>query len=204
MRTDDTTTRHSRALSWLLRHGARASKLPMDAAGWARIDDVRRALSLSSEALDAAVRDNRKSRLEVRDGRIRACQGHSFEGTPVTREALEASWTPWTDDAPIWHGTRVRALASIAREGLLPGERTHVHLAASVDSHVGKRDGVDVMLSVDPRRLREGGVGVWVSANGVVLVREVPPRCITGLRAETRAARSQEAALRALFAGAGL
>jgi putative RNA 2'-phosphotransferase len=121
--------RLSHALSALLRHGAGESRLAMAAAGWARIDDVLAKTRATREALDAVVRENNKSRLEVRGERVRACQGHSLAGMPVTLEALEASWTLDLRDAPVWHGTSVAAAASIAREGIVAGERTHVHLA---------------------------------------------------------------------------
>lgn len=192
-------TRASHALSWLLRHGAREAGLTMDPAGWAAIGDVLRCAKLSRDALDEVVRENNKSRLEVAGDRIRACQGHSREGMPVTLEALEASWVEDLRDAPVWHGTTVGALPSIAREGLLPGERTHVHLAAETDSRVGKRANVAVMLGVDPARLRAAGLRLYRSSNGVLLARAVPASCITEVVAGTRGARDREHALKALF-----
>ncbi len=192
-------TRLSHTLSWLLRHGANEAGLAMDEAGWARVDDVLKKARTTRAALDVAVRENNKSRLEVRGELIRACQGHSRAGTPVTLEALEASWALDARDEPVWHGTALAAVEPIAREGILPGERTHVHLAAETDSKVGKRAGVDVLLRIDPARLRAEGVGLYRSANGVLLARRVPPGCIAGLRAETRRARDEEARLRALF-----
>lgn len=192
-------TRLSHTLSWLLRHGADEAGLAMDEAGWARVDDVVAKARTTRAALDVVVRENNKSRLEVRGELIRACQGHSRAGMPVTLEALEASWALDPRDEPIWHGTNLAAVEPIAREGILPGERTHVHLAAETDSKVGKRAGVDVLLRIDPVRLRAAGVGLYRSANGVLLARRVPPGCITGLRAETRRARDEEARLQALF-----
>jgi putative RNA 2'-phosphotransferase len=197
------STGASKRLSWLLRHGATETGLEMDAAGWADVEDVRRALHMSRDALEAAVRDNSKSRLELRGKRIRACQGHSLAGMPVTREALEASWERVEDDAPVWHGTRVAALDGIAREGILAGERTHVHLAEAVDSTVGKRSAVDVMIEVSPARLRAQGIDLHRSPNGVILARHVPAACIVGLLPMAERARQKEGHLRALF-GLGL
>jgi len=197
------TSRVSHRLSWLLRHGAIEAGLAMDAAGWAAIDDVLRAVGVSREALDAVVRDNNKSRYELRGERIRACQGHSPKGTPVTLEALEASWSVDLRVEPVWHGTRLDAVPAIAAEGLIPGERTHVHLAEATDSKVGKRANVDVLLCVDPARLRAAGVTLFQSPNGVILARAVPPGCITDLRAETRRARAEAQRLRDLFRASG-
>ncbi len=191
--------RASHALSQLLRHGAGEVGLAMDAAGWASVDDVLRRARLSRETLDVVVRTNNKSRLQIVGDRIRCCQGHSLEGMPVTQEALEASWEELDRVEPIWHGTNEEALPSIARQGLLRGGRTHVHLAEETDSKVGKRAGVGVLLRVDPTALRAAGIGLYRSPNGVLLAREVPPGCITGLVAVSERAKKGEARLRALF-----
>jgi putative RNA 2'-phosphotransferase len=189
----------SKKLSWLLRHGAPSAGVAMDAAGWVAVDDVLRALAIDRDELERTVRENTKSRLELDGARIRASQGHSIEGMPVTREALEASWEPWTSDASIWHGTATDPLPLIARDGLLPVSRTHVHLAEATDSKVGKRGGVAVLLEVSPPRMRARGLEIFRSPNGVLLARAVPPGCIVGLEAVTRAARAAERELRALF-----
>jgi len=189
----------SKKLSWLLRHGAGEAGLEMDAAGWAEVEDVRRILHMGRAALEAAVEDNTKARLELRGTRIRACQGHSLRGMPVTCEALEATWDEVRDDTPVFHGTRVAALEGIAREGLLPGERTHVHLAEAIDSTVGKRAAVDVMIEVSPPRLRARGLRLHRSPNGVLLARHVPVSAITGLVPVIERARRREGELLAIF-----
>lgn len=189
----------SKQLSWLLRHGAIESGLAMDAAGWAAIEDVLRATGLTRAELDAVVRLNNKSRLEVRGDRVRACQGHSSEGVPVTLEALEASWERHEGEGSVWHGTNVVAALAIAREGILPGARTHVHLAPATDSEVGKRAQVDVLLEVGLARLRAAGIEVFQSPNGVLLCRAVPPDCIVGLEVATVHGERQEAMLRDAF-----
>jgi putative RNA 2'-phosphotransferase len=171
----------------------------MDSAGWAAIDDVLSVAKVPRALLDAVVTDNAKARYDVRGDHIRASQGHSVEGTPVTLEGLEASWVRVHRTAPLWHGTGIDALASIAAHGLLPRKRTHVHLAGETHDKVGKRSGVDVLLRVDPEGLRKAGLTLFRSPNGVFLTRAVPRSCITDLRAETPSARDLERALRDLF-----
>ena len=63
-------------------------------------------------------------RLEIHGDRIRASQGHSRQGMPVTLDALEASWEPHAGAGSLWHGTHVGAVEGIAREGILPVERS--------------------------------------------------------------------------------
>lgn len=199
--TDRRVSETSKQLSWLLRHGAGEEGLAMDAAGWVAVADVLRKLHINRAHLDQVVAENNKSRLEVRDGgergeEIRACQGHSREGLPVTPEALEASWEPYAGAGPLWHGTGADAVASIAREGIHAAGRTHVHLAEGVDSKVGKRAQVDVLLEVSVEALRAAGLGIFRSSNGVVLVRRVPPSCLVGLRGQTRAGQARADELR--------
>lgn len=147
--------------------------------GWALIEDVCALLQMDRTALDLAVEQNDKARLQVDGDRIRACQGHSSDGMPVTREALENSWRRVTPAELLWHGTNLAVLDAILREGLRPGRRTHVHLAPATNSHVGKRSRVDVLLGVDPGKL---GQPVFEAPNGVLLVRFVPPEAISQVR----------------------
>jgi putative RNA 2'-phosphotransferase len=160
-------------ISRLLRHTAGERGLTMSADGWASIDDVLELLKLDRRRLDVAVEENDKQRLQVDGDRIRACQGHSLAGMPVTREALENSWERVYPDHLLWHGTNNQALDGIKLHGLLPGRRTHVHLAPAKDSHVGRRSRVDVLLGVDP-----GNLAVYRAPNGVLLTREVPADAI--------------------------
>lgn len=185
----DKFKRASIRLSWLLRHGAIEVGLEMDPAGWSSIEDVLKKGRLSRRLLDEIVARNNKSRLEVDGDRIRASQGHSLDGTPVTLSALEASWSVWGGSTSIWHGTRPEFVASIARKGLIPQSRTHVHLAESTGSRVGKRAGVGVLLEISPARIRAAGPVIYRSPNGVILVRKVPPEAIIALRPLSRRAR---------------
>lgn len=189
--------RQSKKLSWLLRHGAIEAKIEMDAAGWVSVHDVLRFLAIDEDTLNEIIRTNRKQRIQRQGDRVRACQGHS-DGVPVTQDALEASWSTF-GSALAWHGTNVDVVQSIAEQGILAQARTHVHLAAQLDSVVGKRANVHVMLGVSTERLREHGHEVFEAPNGVVLVRRVPADCIVELRAQTKRARAREAELRALF-----
>jgi putative RNA 2'-phosphotransferase len=108
--------RLSKRLSWLLRHGAGEAGLVMDEAGWAAIDDVLDVLSISRAALEEAVARNDKARLVFEGARMRACQGHSLSGMPVTVEGLESSWEAASPAGHLWHGTHVAAIAGSARD----------------------------------------------------------------------------------------
>jgi putative RNA 2'-phosphotransferase len=188
--------RKSKYLSWLLRHGAREEGVWLDEAGWTSLDEVLRVSGLSRQEIEEMVCNDPKRRLQIEDGRIRACQGHTPK-SGVTADGLEASWQPYAADAPVWHGTSVAAAEQIAREGILPIGRTHVHCAPARDSIVGKRADVHLLLEIDPGKLKEAGLGLFVAPNGVVLARRIPREAISGLIPLTKRAKSQTAALRA-------
>jgi putative RNA 2'-phosphotransferase len=173
--------RLGRAMSSILRHDAGRMGLHMDAAGWVSVDELLAHVKVPRAVVEEVVASDRKARFELCRERVRACQGHSLAGMPVTQEALEASWARHTGDGPIFHGTRLEALDGIRRDGIVRGDLTHVHLAASPSSRVGKRHNVAVLLEVAPALLRQAGHGVFRSHNGVILTRHVPPWCIVDM-----------------------
>jgi putative RNA 2'-phosphotransferase len=191
----------SQRLSWLLRHGANETGLAMDAGGFAPVSDVLKHVHMTRAELDDVIRDNNKSRYELSsDGlRVRACQGHSMEGTPVTREGLEATWAVVDGDEVIFHGTNVIAARSILADGIDAQARTHVHLAESEGATVGKRANVDVLLAVSPAKMRERGLTIWRAPNGVLLARHVPKEAIVDVVAQNRPGERALAELKALL-----
>jgi putative RNA 2'-phosphotransferase len=181
-----------------LRHGANESNLDMDAAGFARIDDVLRLARLDRASLAVVVAENNKARYEIRGACIRAVQGHSFEGTPVTLEGLEASWERVDGDGIVFHGTSVAsAVAIFAGDGIHAATRSHVHLAPSTSSVVGKRAAVDVMLSVSLETMRARDCTIYRASNGVLLARRVPVQAIVDVVAVGRTRGADVDALKA-------
>ena len=165
----------------------------MDEAGWASIEDVLKELRISRSQLDEAVINNNKQRLQVLDGKIRATQGHSCDNKFVTVEGLERSWKLSEIEHSIWHATHFEAALSIAQQGILAQDRTHVHLASSTSSHVGKRSNCSVHVEVSCVLLRDNGLNIFESPNGVILVRNVPSSCIVGLYPQTSKAKQRMA-----------
>ncbi len=168
----------SKLLSYVLRHHPSAFGLALDGAGWIGIDTLLAALAahgraIDRETLDRVVATNDKRRFEVRDGRIRAAQGHSI---PVDL-GLEALVPP----PLLYHGTIESSMPAILRKGLLPMGRHHVHL--SLDERtaraVGGRRGAPVVLRVDAAGMHAAGHIFYRSANGVWLTAAVPPAWLT-------------------------
>jgi putative RNA 2'-phosphotransferase len=108
----------------------------------------------------------------VRDGLIRAAQGHSV---PV-----DLRLDPLPPPAVLYHGTVRRFLAAIRADGLRRGRRGHVHLSADPDTAtaVGARRGHPVVLRVDAAGMHRAGHPFYRAANGVWLTDHVPPQWI--------------------------
>lgn len=167
--------RLSKFLSLVLRHQPQVAGLSLDPGGWARVDELlagarRAGLPLDEATLRQVVEQNDKQRFAFSaDGlKIRASQGHSI---PV-----DLGLEPLTPPELLYHGTATRFLDHIRRQGLVPGNRNHVHL--SPDEHtatkVGQRHGRPVVLTVQAGHMHQDGHRFYLSANGVWLANHVP------------------------------
>jgi putative RNA 2'-phosphotransferase len=173
---EKTRTSLSKFLSLVLRHEPGAIGITLDGAGWT---DVARLLeacqahgkALSREALEELVATSPKRRFALsEDGqRIRASQGHSVE--------VELGYAPAVPPERLFHGTVAAALDSIRQQGLVRGERHHVHLSAdeATARNVGARRGSPVVLGVRAGELHRAGHVFFRSENGVWLTEAVPP-----------------------------
>ncbi|MCI9196154.1 MAG: RNA 2'-phosphotransferase [Angelakisella sp.] len=168
-----------RFLSLVLRHQPEAAFLALDRHGWADVDALlagcaRAGKPMTRQDLERIVRENSKQRYRFNDDktRIRANQGHSV---PVELELREAAPPP-----VLYHGTALRFLESIRKNGITRQSRQQVHLSATLETawQVGARHGVPVVLPVDTAAMAADGHAFWLSDNGVWLCREVPWRYI--------------------------
>jgi putative RNA 2'-phosphotransferase len=165
------TTRISKRLSLHLRHDPAAIGLTLSPDGWAPVDALLRALTITREQLDEVVETNNKRRFAFDETgtRIRASQGHSVDVDLGLADAVPPDL--------LYHGTVAKFLDAILREGLRPMKRHAVHLSATVDTArtVGARRGKPVILRVDAAGMTAAGHAFQVSANGVWLTAAVPP-----------------------------
>src|SRR5215469_7805948 len=173
------TTRTSKFLSLILRHEPQRVGLKLDDAGWVGVDELLRAVNqhgtpLTFEQLKHIVATSDKKRFAFSDDgqRIRASQGHSVE--------VDLQYVPQTPPELLYHGTATRFLDSIRKDGLRRMERHDVHLSAQtkVTVQVGSRHGKPVLLTIRAGDMHRAGHVFCVSANGVWLVKHVPPEFI--------------------------
>lgn len=165
----------SKFLSLVLRHDPCAAGLTLDPNGWADIDALiggasRKGINLNRDILKEIVDTNEKKRfcLSEDGSRIRANQGHSIS-VDVELEKREPPEF-------LYHGTTIRFLESIQKEGLKKMNRQHVHLSADEATaiKVGSRHGKPIVLKVRTRDMNNDGFDFYLSENGVWLTDEVP------------------------------
>jgi putative RNA 2'-phosphotransferase len=173
-------TQISKNLSYVLRHRPDAVGLELQEGGWISVDDLlaafeRTGKELSLPLLKQVVAESDKQRFEFSaDGdRIRARQGHSAE--------VDLGYEPATPPDVLYHGTATRNLDSIFAEGLLKGQRHHVHLSTNQETmvQVAMRHGKPVLLTVDAVRMAADGHLFYITGNNVWLTEHVPPRYLS-------------------------
>uniref|UniRef100_A0A8C3UVW7 2'-phosphotransferase n=1 Tax=Catharus ustulatus TaxID=91951 RepID=A0A8C3UVW7_CATUS len=159
----DPGVRLSKALSYVLRHGAAAEGLPMD--GFVEVGALlrlRRFAGVSEGDVRRVVAADPKGRFALRPDplRVRANQGHSL---PVPELELTPLLTPGALPPTLAHGTRRRLWGAIR----------HLHLAGGLPGDPGVRSGMrsdsEIAIIIDGPRALADGIPFFRSANGVIL-----------------------------------
>ncbi len=167
--------RISKTMSLALRHRPEVLELQLDAQGWCDVDQLITALqkresNFDRQLLEQVVAENDKKRFAFsEDGqRIRANQGHSI--------SIELGYQSQKPPTELFHGTATRFLNSIRRQGLMKGQRHHVHLSADKNTaqQVGARHGVIALLRVRSGQMYKDGYVFYQSDNGVWLSEHIP------------------------------
>lgn len=170
-------TQLSKFLSYVLRHKPESISVTLAPEGWADVDVIIAGAAkdgrvVTREMIERVVATNDKKRFALSPDslRIRAVQGHSTNEVAIRFEGK-------VPPACLYHGTATRFLPSIRAQGLLPGNRHHVHLSAdeTVATSVGARHGRPVVLTVAATAMHAQGHKFRLSENGVWLTDQVPP-----------------------------
>ena len=170
-------TKISKFLSLVLRHKPEVIGLKLDENGWAKVADLRRGCAdygkpFTVAELEEVVNTNDKKRFAFNETKtkIRANQGHSLE--------VEIEFEKRRPPVMLYHGTAEKYLGAIFASGLQKMNRHHVHLSVDRETAhaVGARHGKPVIFQIQTAAMIAEGFEFFVSANGVWLVREVPPK----------------------------
>ena len=165
----------SKRLSYILRHAPHEARLTLEQGGWVQLEPLLEHLQVSREQIERAVQQDDKGRYSLDGDRIRAYQGHSV---PVDLDLI-AQVPPDT----LYHGSYQGARVGIARHGLKPMRRHHVHLSADTETalRVGLRRGWPLLYRVSAGQMHVDGYAFFCSENGVWLVDNVPTQYLSEL-----------------------
>lgn len=170
-------TKISKFLSLILRHAPETVGLSLDENGWVKVQNLRKACaehgkSFTVAELEEVVATNDKKRFSFDETRtkIRANQGHSLD--------VEIEFEKRTPPEILYHGTAEINVGAIFSSGLQKMKRHHVHLSVDTETArtVGARYGKPVIFEVYTKGMLAENHEFFVSANGVWLTDEVPPK----------------------------
>ena len=172
-----TTTNLSKTISYALRHKPEAFGLTLSSDGWVSVEKFLEGISskvghIDLKTLELVVAGDNKGRFTIRNGMIRANQGHTV--------LISLGLTPIKPPEFLFHGTVEKFIPSIRRQGLLPMQRHAVHLSANrgVAQQVGARRGNAIILKVHSGLMFLEGFEFTMSENGVWLTDRVPANYI--------------------------
>ena len=164
----------SKFMSLILRHKPQAIGIELDEHGWADVEELIAGIGKSHpfnmEMLEQIVESDNKQRYSFNEDKrfIRANQGHSI---PVDVELEECVPPEY-----LWHGTGMKYVESIDKEGLIPKSRLYVHISGDRETayKVGQRHGRPVVYRVLAGKMSADGYTFYRSKNGVWLTKKVP------------------------------
>ncbi len=179
--------RLSKLLSGLLRHFPYALGIELDEEGFTKqtVEELARLIKtkwrsrhlywwLRPEHIYAIAALDPKGRFEIKNGKIRARYGHSVRVYVKYEEEVKPP-------AKLYHGTTPQALPSILKEGLKPGKRLMVHLAATPEDAwetALRKTRTPIIIEVDVGKLARRGIKVYRAGKRVYVTSRVPPEAI--------------------------
>lgn len=174
------TKKLSKALSYVLRHHPDSVGITLEEGGWTNVDSLCKAMNrpgrvFTREILEQVVANNDKQRFEFDSEKtcIRARQGHSVE--------IDLQYDSVEPPEILYHGTAKHKLDSILEQGLIKGNRHHVHMSTNRDTMlaVGARHGKPVLLRIDAKGMYANKHQFFITGNSVWLTDLVPPDYLT-------------------------
>ncbi len=179
MISEKRNTKISKFLSLVLRHKPETIHIHLDENGWVDVDELIEKLNnngaeISFEILEHVVKTNVKKRFAFNEdkSKIRASQGHSMK--------VDLNYKPISPPEKLYHGTSIRFLDSILKNGIEKRDRQHVHLSSDRQTalKVGQRHGKPTILEIQASKMHEKGCKFYLSENNVWLTEHIPTEYI--------------------------
>lgn len=169
---------NSKKLAYILRHHPEKNNIVLDKNGWCVVMDLVKNAKFRLSDIHEIVRTDDKQRYELSPdhSKIRAVQGHSKN---LGVDAMLEKALPQGD---LYHGTKEDVKMQIARQGIQPMNRAHVHMTDNLkvaQETADRRKGKSIILVIDAMQMSAYGHKFYKAANGVWLTYIVPPEFIT-------------------------
>jgi len=152
----------------------------LDKNGWVDVDELielcgeNLGVNFTKEQLRQMIAENDKPRFSFNEDetKIKANYGHSV---PVDL-ALE----PATPPEILYHGTAIRFLENIQKEGIMRRARNYVHLSVDEETalEVGARHGKPIVLNVNTGQMARDGFTFFKTADDTWLTEKVPKKYV--------------------------
>lgn len=161
----------SKQLAYLLRHDR---NYDFEIGGWRGLSDLYHNHSFSLEDIIKIVSNDNKGRFEFNSdkSKVRALYGHSVEVDLLLRK----------QEPPLrlLHGTALKYIESIRKNGIKSQSRQYVHLTEDPDLAIktGTRHGQAILLAIDSNSMFSDGYDFYKTNNGMWLTSEVPVQYI--------------------------
>lgn len=175
--TREQEMKYSKFMSLVLRHKPQEIGLSLDEYGYINTSDLikgmnKKGYKVTITDIEEIVIHDDKQRYSFNDDetKIKANQGHSIK--------VNLELVPIKPQNVLYHGTAIRFIDDICRDGIKKQSRQYVHLSADMETatKVGKRHGKLVILLVDSERMYKDGYKFYLSDNKVWLTDYVPPK----------------------------
>lgn len=173
----------SKALSYLLRHGAVKEGLTIDSLGYVPLNQVLehkrlKSLKATGQDVERIVANNDKKRFTLMtadDGQVQICanQGHSLKSVGDDNLQLVGTETVPYPKVLIHGTTKPKAELIVKTGGLSKMNRNHVHFT-DLENTVGKQvSGIrgfsTVLIYIDIDKFKKSGLHLYKSLNNVYL-----------------------------------
>jgi putative RNA 2'-phosphotransferase len=150
----------------------------IDINGYVLVSDLLEAAKIKLSDLNDIVAADGKQRFAFSNDKlkIRANQGHS---TPLVNLELDVVVPPDI----LYHGTGIKFLKNIKKEGLKIMNRHHVHLSSNIETatQVGNRHGECFIIKVDAKQMIKDGIDIYLSENKVWLTADISTKYLINI-----------------------
>ena len=165
----------SKLISYWLRHNPQDAELHVDEFGWTSIDQLLQALEVRDVKANVQdlIRlnnsfDKVRWEIDTNSGKLRATHGHSI---PIILED-KVKLPP----DKLYHGTSVKSVIEIAKEGLKSMHRQFVHFTETTETakSVGSRHGKPIIIEIETETLVSKGWKFYQTSENVWLTTDIP------------------------------